>query len=51
VYKIARNVYNQYCRETVKTISIDENVFNMPDRNGPEEEFERKEKTNYLKML
>lgn len=49
VYKIARNVYNQYCRETVKTISIDENVFNMPDRNGPEEEFERKEKNKLLK--
>ena len=40
LYKIARNVYSQYFRKnTVKTISIDENIFDIPDKSGPEEDF------------
>lgn len=49
LYKIARNVYRQHYRKnTVPTISIDERVFNIPDRNGPEEEFAKQEKNRLL---
>jgi len=44
IYKIARNVFIQYSRKnTVTTISIDECLLDIPDRDGPEEVFERKE--------
>lgn len=49
IYKIARNVYSQYCRKnTATTISIDENIFDIPDSNGPEEKFERKENNKLI---
>ena len=45
IYKIARNVFIQYSRKnTMTTISIDENLLDIPDRDGPEEIFEREGK-------
>ena len=50
IYKIARNVYSQYFRKnTVKTMSIDENIFDIPNKNGPEEDFERRENNKLIK--
>ena len=50
IYKIARNVYIQQCRKsTVITTSIDEDIFDIPDKNGPEEALERKEKSRLIK--
>lgn len=50
LYKIARNVYSQYFRKNnVKTISIDENIVDIPDKNGPEEDFARKENNKLIK--
>lgn len=45
IYKIARNIYNQYLRKKdVTTISIDEDTFDdIPDREGIEEALEKKE--------
>lgn len=50
IYKIARNVYSQWCRKkTYSTITIDDDSFNIPDRNGPEEYFDRREKIKQIK--
>jgi RNA polymerase sigma-70 factor, ECF subfamily len=50
IYKIARNVFNENCRKNkATTISIDENLLDFPDRDGPEEAFERKENRRLIK--
>lgn len=49
IYKIARNVYSQYCRKrTAAAICIDENIFDIPYKEGPEEIFERKENSRLI---
>jgi RNA polymerase sigma-70 factor (ECF subfamily) len=50
IYKIARNVYSQQCRKsTVITTSIDEDMFDIPVRYGPEEALQRKENNRLIK--
>lgn len=50
IYKIARNVFNEYCRRNkTTTISIDEDLFDIPDRDSPEKVFERKESSKLIK--
>lgn len=50
IYKIARNVYSQYYRKNnIKIISMNENTFDIPDKNGAEEDFERKENNKLIK--
>jgi RNA polymerase sigma-70 factor (ECF subfamily) len=50
IYRIARNVYSQYCKKrTVKTISIDETILDISDRDGPEIAFQRKENIKLIK--
>lgn len=51
VYKIARNVYSQYCRKNqLITISIDGDMFDdIPYRDGPNEALEKKEKSKLIK--
>lgn len=50
IYKIARNVYSQYCRKkSASTIHIDENIFDMQYKDSPEEVFERKENSKLIR--
>jgi RNA polymerase sigma-70 factor (ECF subfamily) len=50
IYKIARNVFNESCRKNkVTAISIDESLLDFPDRDGPEEAFDRKENNRLIK--
>jgi RNA polymerase sigma-70 factor, ECF subfamily len=51
IYKIARNVFNEYCRKNkVTDVSIDESLLDFPDRDGPEEAFDRKENNRLIKV-
>jgi RNA polymerase sigma-70 factor (ECF subfamily) len=50
IYKIARNVFSEYCRKNkAETISIDEGLLVIVERDGPEEVFERKEINRLIK--
>jgi RNA polymerase sigma-70 factor, ECF subfamily len=50
IYKIARNVFSEHCRKnTIITTSIDEDIFDIPHRDGPEEALERKENNRLIK--
>ena len=52
LYKIARHVYSQHCRKrTVVTFSMEEEIFDIPDRDGPEEVLERKENRRLMKEV
>lgn len=51
IHRIARNVFKEYIRKNnVMEISIDESLFDIPIRDGPEEVFERKESSRLIVM-
>jgi RNA polymerase sigma factor, sigma-70 family len=50
IYKIARNVYCQWCRKkAVPIVTLDEDTCTIPVQYGPEESLERKEKGRLIK--
>jgi RNA polymerase sigma-70 factor, ECF subfamily len=50
IYKIARNVFNEYCgKNKVRTISTEEGLLDIPDGEDTEEAFERKENSRLIK--
>jgi RNA polymerase sigma-70 factor (ECF subfamily) len=49
IHKIARNVFMDYNRKiSVPTFSIDDGLLDIPIRDGPEEVFERKERSRLI---
>lgn len=49
IYKIARNVYSQHYKKTnLKTSSINEEVYNIPDKSTPEDEYSKKEQSEMI---
>ncbi|MDP4088493.1 MAG: sigma-70 family RNA polymerase sigma factor [Bacillota bacterium] len=52
IYKIARNVFREYSRKNkITAISIDDNLSEIMDDDGPEEAFERKESSRLVKSV
>ena len=50
IYKIARNVYYQWCRKkSLPMVQLEEELFDIPDHTCPEEILERKEKNKSIK--
>ena len=49
IYKIARNVYYQWYRKKgISIVHIGDDWLNIPDKGGPEEFFDRKEKNKSI---
>lgn len=50
IYRIARNVFGEYCRKNkIITVSIDEGLLDIPDEDDTEKVFDKRENSRLIK--